>query len=96
MKKFLHRKIGWIFLLIFILLALFRLENGTAQSNVGVSLSGRVLDPQGLPVKEAEVTLLINGSHDAILHTETNHKGVFLLSRNGVLFSAFHGCTPCF
>jgi len=43
------------------------------------SLSGRVIDAQGLPVSEAEILLQINGDEELEFSTGTNHDGVYLL-----------------
>jgi Na+/H+ antiporter NhaD/arsenite permease-like protein len=50
-----------------------------AQTNPLASLTGRITDPQGLPISEASVSLYVNDSREAIVHSETNHDGVFLV-----------------
>jgi Na+/H+ antiporter NhaD/arsenite permease-like protein len=44
-----------------------------------ISLVGRVLDPQGEPVRDAKVHLMVNGSEEALLSTESQSDGTFVL-----------------
>ncbi len=74
-----QRKIRWIMILGILLVALAVWQTAAAQEITGGSLSGMVIDSQGLPIEEAEVEAYINGSSEAEFHTQTNHDGVFLL-----------------
>jgi Na+/H+ antiporter NhaD/arsenite permease-like protein len=77
--KLFHRRTIWVIGFTFLFLVIAGSQIGFAQNANSASLSGKVIDPQGLPVGEAEVILLINGAHDSNHHTETNHDGVYLL-----------------
>ncbi len=44
-----------------------------------VSLVGRVTDPQGEPVRDAEIALLINGNRKVLLSTASQPDGAFVL-----------------
>ena len=78
MTKFIFGKSCWIGFLLFSVLALSAFQSAHAQSSSSTSISGRVIDSQGLPVGEAEVLLLIN-SEETDFHTQTNSDGVYLL-----------------
>ena len=80
MTKFIFRKIAldWDFGIAFSLgVVCFSIRICPVISST--SISGRVIDAQGLPVGEAEVLLLINGTEETDFHTQTNHDGVYLL-----------------
>jgi Na+/H+ antiporter NhaD/arsenite permease-like protein len=77
--RFLRKK-AFIFLLsAFFVVAFAGIQAASAQSEDLASLSGRVVDPQGLPVEGAEVSLHIIGVSETVYETETNHDGVFLM-----------------
>jgi Na+/H+ antiporter NhaD/arsenite permease-like protein len=69
---------GAVIVLIFGL-ALIGVRTSAAEEAIQRSLSGRIVDPQGLPVEGAEVVLRFDNRIDAEFQTETNHDGVFLL-----------------
>ncbi len=69
----------WFIILILLVLAFVSFQTANAQSSRLASLSGKVIDTQGLPVGDAEIVLYINDAQDSDFHTETNHNGVFLL-----------------
>lgn len=53
---------------------------GVLESNAdGVSVSGRLVDPLGEPVHEAEVAAFINDSDEAVAETTSQEDGSFLL-----------------
>ncbi len=45
----------------------------------GASLSGRLVDPLGEPIRDAEVAVLVNGASQALDHTSSQGDGSFLL-----------------
>jgi len=77
--KFILGKFRWIWILVLSFIALSAYQSAYAQSTNIASLSGKVIDSQGLPVNEAKVSLVINGTHETDYHTETNLDGVYLL-----------------
>jgi Na+/H+ antiporter NhaD/arsenite permease-like protein len=48
-------------------------------SGEGASISGRLVDPLGEPIHEAEVVALVNGSSESLAHTASQLDGSFLL-----------------
>ncbi|MGD9317889.1 MAG: SLC13 family permease [Anaerolineae bacterium] len=55
-------------------------QEGSHESSArGARVSGRLLDPLGEPVHDAEVAALVNGSQDALSHTTSQLDGSFLL-----------------
>ena len=79
MTKFILGKSRWIGILVLPVVMLFVFQSAFAQSSTLTSISGRIIDAQGLPVGKAVVLLLINGAEESDYHTQTNHDGVFLL-----------------
>jgi len=77
--KFILGKFRWIWILLLTFIAVSAYQSVYAQSTNIASLSGKVIDSQGLPVNEAKVSLAINGTHETDYHTETNLDGVYLL-----------------
>ncbi len=89
----------WI-LVLFVLLAaaptlfgnyvapLVRAEDNPSQPGAGgADLSGRLVDPLGEPVSEAEVLALVNGSGGPEVHTTSQADGSFLLNLPPARFS---------
>ena len=79
MIKLLSRKRFWIISFTFLLFTFAEFQSAFAQASNMASLSGRVIDAQGLPVSETEILLLVNGNEEMEFSTETNHDGVYLL-----------------
>lgn len=79
MTKFNLGKLRWVGILVLPVLTLFVFQSASAESSTLTSISGRIIDSQGLPVGEAEVFLLINGAEESDYHTQSNHDGVYLL-----------------
>jgi Na+/H+ antiporter NhaD/arsenite permease-like protein len=77
--KTFQRNFRWIVILALPILALFAAQSSFAQSSHTASLSGKVIDPQGLPVGKAEVALYLNDGQESEYHAETSHEGVYLL-----------------
>jgi Na+/H+ antiporter NhaD/arsenite permease-like protein len=48
-----------------------------------VALTGRVVDPQGQPVRNARVAVYLDGEREPLAHLETDHSGLFLLDLPG-------------
>jgi len=77
-KRFFTKKIfGVAFLAISLLSVIY--SPTLAQNVENSSLTGRVIDAQGLPISEAKITLYVDGPQRAEFHTETGHDGLFLL-----------------
>ena len=72
-------KFRWFLMLIVLGLTLSTFQVAAAEDEVQRSLSGRIVDPQGLPIEGAEVSLSFDSVTDIEFRTETNHDGVFLL-----------------
>ena len=79
MTKLRHRKHQWLVAFVVGIVSLLVFQPGYAQSEDLASISGRVVDPQGLPVEGAEVVVVIISSQASETHVETNHDGVFLI-----------------
>jgi Na+/H+ antiporter NhaD/arsenite permease-like protein len=77
--KLFNGKNRLIVILVMPILFMFASQSANAQETHLASLSGKVIDAQGLPVSEAEVSLYINGGEESEHHADTNHDGVFLL-----------------
>jgi Na+/H+ antiporter NhaD/arsenite permease-like protein len=54
-------------------------EGGHESSAGGARISGRLIDPLGAPVHDAEITALVNGSQEPLAHTTSQLTGSFLL-----------------
>jgi Na+/H+ antiporter NhaD/arsenite permease-like protein len=55
-------------------------QKGTAGPDAeGMGLSGRLVDPLGEPVREAEVSVRVNGDDEPIAHTASQHDGSFIV-----------------
>ena len=75
-----HRsKKSWLYLFIFGLLVFLTTQTAFAQTSHQASLSGKVLDKQGLPVQEANISLYLNESQETHFHTESDEYGIYLL-----------------
>ena len=79
MTKIIFYKLRWFGVLLLPIVTMFGYQSVFASSATITSVSGRIIDSQGLPVKEAEVYLIVNGSEESEYATSTNHDGVFLL-----------------
>ena len=79
MTKTIIGKIRLIGILILPVVALFFYQSVAANSATITSVSGKIIDSQGLPIEEAEVLLKVNGIEEPEFHTESNNDGVFLL-----------------
>lgn len=79
MKNILRWKKQWIALLVLSLLLLCTAQAAFAQDAHQATLTGKVLDSQGMPIPEAQVSLYINGSEETCLYAESDHDGVYLL-----------------
>jgi len=77
--KFFERKLHWSLILFVPIIALFAFRSVQAQQSNTASLSGKVIDAQGLPINEVEVSILINGVSEEDYQTSTNEDGIFLL-----------------
>jgi Na+/H+ antiporter NhaD/arsenite permease-like protein len=73
-------RIGLIFLLTgFVAVWSLAFVPGGVHAADGVALSGRVIDSQGEPVKEAQAALYLNGDSEPYIHQETDQDGYFVL-----------------
>ena len=78
MKRKFRRISFWVTGLLVFTFLFFYTQTIAQQSN-GASISGRVVDTQGMPVSEAEITLLLNGLHDTEFLSKTSHDGIFMM-----------------
>jgi Na+/H+ antiporter NhaD/arsenite permease-like protein len=75
----------WLFLgalalaLVCILIPVWAQEGTHESGDGGPSISGRVVDPLGEPVHDADVTARANGADEPVAHTESQEDGSFLL-----------------
>ena len=79
MTKIIFTKFRWIGIMVLPVVALFVYHSVSANSVATTSISGKIIDGQGLPVEEAEVLLKVNGVEEPEFLTESNNDGVFLL-----------------
>ncbi len=76
-----HRYGAWqpVLLGVLAVLVLISIVPGTACASGMAAVSGRVVDSQGQPVREAQVALYLNGEAEPHAHQDTDHAGTFVL-----------------
>jgi di/tricarboxylate transporter len=78
----------WLFLgalalalaLVYILIPVWAQEGAQEPRDRGPSISGRLVDPLGEPIHDADVAARANGADEPVAHTETQEDGSFLLA----------------
>jgi Na+/H+ antiporter NhaD/arsenite permease-like protein len=76
-----HRYGAWRLVLLGVLVVLVSISvvPGTVRASGTAAVSGRVVDPQGQPVREAHVALYLDGQSEPYSHQETDYTGTFVL-----------------
>ncbi len=76
----------WLFLgalalaLVCILISVGAQEGAQNVGDGGPSISGRLVDPLGEPIHDANVAVRANGASEPVAHTESQEDGSFLLA----------------
>jgi len=71
--------IRWCGAALFIILVLFTFQPAMAQASQTGSISGKIIDSQGIPVSDAEIVLIVNGTSFPDSTAKTNHDGIYLI-----------------
>ncbi len=74
--------------LVCILISVGAQEGAQNVGDGGPSISGRLVDPLGEPIHDANVAVRANGASEPVAHTESQEDGSFLLALSAEIFTA--------